>query len=322
MKRLLFIVIFNIGMIEIALGIGQLSKAKNDTVTSPINLTKVGFKKSMLATSVGKMAVFEAGKGEPLLLLHGVGAGASSFLWYTIAPKLAEHYRVIAPDFVGWGESFRPERPVLFDDYVQQIKELGAWIGEPTKIVTQSLTCGFVIAAMREDGISVSKLVMNAPSGGLDFGVDASSPEATKYFSDIAASPKRDEIYAKLFHRKAAVEDWYRRIGFLASEAVPTDLIEAGHYNAKQPNASYSALPFLSGKLRYDIAPLLKEVTIPSKMIWGEDEFQIPPKVWQRIEKVNSKIEAARIKNARSTFEIERPEATMDEILPFLKGTN
>lgn len=290
--------------------------------SDPINLTRYGFEKSMLDTPVGEIAVFEAGEGEPLLLLHGVGAGASSYLWSRIAPALAERYRVIAPDFVGWGESYRPERPVLFDDYVEQIRTIGDWIGEPVKVVAQSLSSGFMIAAMRDGGIDVERLVLDSPSGGLDFGVDASNPEATAYFASIEGTPQGEEVYERIFHQRPAVEDWYRRVGFQNPEAVPSDLVEAGLYNARQPNASFSALPFLSGALRYDVAPLLREVSVPTLMVWGEGEVQIPVSVWQRIEEVNPEISATRIENARSVFAIEQPEQTLAVMLPFLKGAD
>ena len=294
----------------------------SQTIAEPINLTPQGFTKSTLKTPAGEMTVFESGQGEPLLLLHGVGAGASSFIWHAIAPELAKHYRVIAPDFVGWGESEHPARPVLFDDYVQQITALGQWINQPVKVVTQSVTSGFVIAAMQKKSIDVSRLSLHAPSGGLDFGIDAFGEAATQNFARIAESPQRKEVYKQIFHQRPAVEDWYRNIGFLDPEACPEEIIEAGVYNARQPNASYSALPFLSGKLRYDIAPLLREVTIPTLMIWGESEIQINAQLRQKIEQVNPKIEVVRINKARSTFEIEQPEQTLNVLLAFLKGND
>ena len=49
----------------------------------------------------------EAGKGPPLLLLHGVGGSWSD--WSANLPALAADYRVMAMDFPGFGESDKPE---------------------------------------------------------------------------------------------------------------------------------------------------------------------------------------------------------------------
>ena len=48
----------------------------------------------------------EAGTGSPLVLLHGGEFGASAeFGWERNIAALAEHYRVIAPDQIGYGET-------------------------------------------------------------------------------------------------------------------------------------------------------------------------------------------------------------------------
>ena len=46
---------------------------------------------------------FEAGKGEPLVLLHAQGTDSTSF--ESVIPKLAKHYHVYAVDCFGHGKS-------------------------------------------------------------------------------------------------------------------------------------------------------------------------------------------------------------------------
>lgn len=51
----------------------------------------------------------EAGSGDPVVLLHGSGPGVSGWAnWQHTIPGLAEHFRVIAPDTVGYGATSRP----------------------------------------------------------------------------------------------------------------------------------------------------------------------------------------------------------------------
>jgi pimeloyl-ACP methyl ester carboxylesterase len=48
----------------------------------------------------------EAGAGEPVVLLHGGEFGASAEIaWENTVDALAQHYRVLAPDMLGFGES-------------------------------------------------------------------------------------------------------------------------------------------------------------------------------------------------------------------------
>ena len=52
------------------------------------------------------VSILEAGRGDPVLLLHGLGATKVSFLPTMLA--LSKDYRVIAPDLLGHGDSAKP----------------------------------------------------------------------------------------------------------------------------------------------------------------------------------------------------------------------
>ena len=66
-------------------------------------------------TNEGKMAYFDEGSGECILLLHGVPT--SSWLYRKIIPILLKNgYRVIAPDMLGFGSSDKPEGYEIYSD--------------------------------------------------------------------------------------------------------------------------------------------------------------------------------------------------------------
>ncbi len=67
-----------------------------------------------------KTNLVRAGKGEPLILLHGLGA--SSYSWRYTVPELAKHYEVFAPDLPGFG---RTDKPWDFD---YSIHGIHTWI--------------------------------------------------------------------------------------------------------------------------------------------------------------------------------------------------
>jgi pimeloyl-ACP methyl ester carboxylesterase len=59
-----------------------------------------------IQTASGDVSILAAGIGDPVLLLHGLGATKGSFL-PTVA-ALAGSFRTIAPDLPGFGDSFKP----------------------------------------------------------------------------------------------------------------------------------------------------------------------------------------------------------------------
>ena len=64
-----------------------------------------------------------AGAGEPVFLLHGSEPGESWRTWEPFLP-LADSYRVVAPDLVGYGKSSRPEETPDYRGQAQVLKEL------------------------------------------------------------------------------------------------------------------------------------------------------------------------------------------------------
>src|SRR6267143_7003244 len=66
-----------------------------------------GFERLRVETSGAMINAVRAGKGEPLLLLHGYPQTLA--MWHLVAPRLAEHFSVVAADLRGYGASSKPE---------------------------------------------------------------------------------------------------------------------------------------------------------------------------------------------------------------------
>lgn len=65
----------------------------------------------------------DVGTGDPVLLIHGSGPGVSAFAnWRLTMPSLTQHYRVLAPDMVGFGFTDRPANyRYTMDNWVEHI---------------------------------------------------------------------------------------------------------------------------------------------------------------------------------------------------------
>jgi haloacetate dehalogenase len=59
------------------------------------------------------------GSGAPLLLLHGYPQ--THVIWHKIAPRLAEHFTVIATDLRGYGDSGKPDGGANHEQYSKRV---------------------------------------------------------------------------------------------------------------------------------------------------------------------------------------------------------
>jgi haloalkane dehalogenase len=75
--------------------------------------TTVNFPSNFIEIEGSKMHFIEAGKGDPILFLHGIPT--SSYLWRNIIPHLATLGRCICPDLLGFGLSDKPQLKSTFD---------------------------------------------------------------------------------------------------------------------------------------------------------------------------------------------------------------
>lgn len=99
------------------------------------------------------------GSGAPVLLIHGSGPGVSAWAnWRAVIPALAERFRVVAPDMVGFGFTERPSNVVY---------NLDAWVAH---------AFGLLDAL----GIESAHVVGNSFGGALALAMAARSPRRIK----------------------------------------------------------------------------------------------------------------------------------------------
>ncbi|MGH7751645.1 MAG: alpha/beta fold hydrolase, partial [Gemmatimonadales bacterium] len=98
-----------------------------------------GFAKSEISTPAGKSAVWEAGTGPTVVLVHGAGDYAGA--WALVAPQLARRYRVLIPDLPGHGESEPASGPLKLGQVLNGLEALLEQRGgtEPVILVGNSL---------------------------------------------------------------------------------------------------------------------------------------------------------------------------------------
>ncbi len=119
---------------------------------------------SFIETKKGiKVHVQEAGSGEPLLFLHGAGG---LFPDNPFLDRLAEHYRVIAPEWPGYGQSVNEDRIEDMLDFTLHAWDVADALGLERPALMGHSMGGMIAAEMAciEPG-RPSKLVLVCPAG-------------------------------------------------------------------------------------------------------------------------------------------------------------
>ena len=106
-----------------------------------------------------------AGSGPVLLLLHGIAN--SSQTWEHVAPRLSEHFTLIAPDLLGHGESATPRGDYSLGAHATGVRDLLTALGiEHVTVVGHSLGGGIAMQFAYQFPERCERLVL-VSSGGL-----------------------------------------------------------------------------------------------------------------------------------------------------------
>ena len=106
--------------------------------------------------------------GVPLLLAHGSGPGVSAWAnWRLVLPILSQNRRVLAPDFVGFGYTDRPEGLALnMKTWVKQLVDFIDALGiEKVDIVGNSFGGGLAINMALDYPERIRKIVLMGSMG-------------------------------------------------------------------------------------------------------------------------------------------------------------
>jgi pimeloyl-ACP methyl ester carboxylesterase len=263
--------------------------------------------------------VIEAGSGEPLLLLHGVGGHAEA--WARNVRRLAERHRVMAIDLVWHGMSGKPPfHADMIGTYVGQILGLPDHEGiERTHVEGESLGGWVALTLALEHPDRVDRLVLNTTAGIA--------------FPPGSAAEKPAEGRLLLRSRSlAAVEDpseptVRRRLEWLmaAPDRVTDELVEVRRRiyadpvtNAALRNVFANSFGFGHGPDRRIPESRLAEVTAPTLVLWSDHNPGAGPDVGRR---VADRIPGARfhcVKDAAHWPQWEQPEEHDRVVLEFL----
>jgi pimeloyl-ACP methyl ester carboxylesterase len=264
-----------------------------------------------------RIAFTRHGRGAPVLLVHGIHAGASSFEWRHTVPALAEHYGVIALDLLGFGRSDRPSlryTPALYQALLADVVARVA--AAPCAVVASSLSAAQLVALASRDSRHIASLALIEPTGVAHLRDQEGKPGGLAR-ALLDAPVLGDALYVSLTSpasMRRVLESVYAD-----DRLVTRELVEHYVRSARQPGGKHAVSAFLGGRLNADVRGALRRVRQPALLLWGALARQNPIEHAHAFRVLKRDLEWTLVPDAGDLPHDERPAEVNAALLSFLE---
>jgi pimeloyl-ACP methyl ester carboxylesterase len=254
----------------------------------------------------------EAGDGDPVVLLHGGEFGAGAELgWEKAIPALARHYRVLAPDMLGFGESakvvdFTDGRGMRIRHIARFCEVLG--VGS-AHFVGNSMGAINLLTDLTSERPVLPVRSAVAICGGGD--IQKNRHAGALYEYDATFEAMRAIVEALFFDPAYPADEAYVRRRYDSSIAPGAwESLAAARF--RRPGLEPPATP--SSKRAY------RRITVPVLLVEGAGDKLLHAGWAAEIAGQITGAGSAVVDNAGHCPQIEQPEALTDLVLEFLAG--
>ena len=245
--------------------------------------------------------------GMPLIFIHGIGAGASSFMWRKNFDDLANDFPVYALDLLGFGLSDKPATASYSADlYVDLISDFIREVaGYPSNIVASSLGAAYSIRVADEHPELVNAMVLNGPSGS---DTNRRPGMAGAAFYGLLQSPVLGTSFYNVMASERSIRDYARDNLFYDHRRVTDRVVTNLYATSHQPGAQHAIAAFLSGYLNTDTRSPFSRLTQPTVLVWGKQDLTTPIQQGASLLEVNPRARLVIFDYCRMMPEQENPE--------------
>ena len=224
----------------------------------------------------GDLFYARQGKGLPVLMLHGVYEGASSYEWRKNFDSLSEHFNVYALDLLGFGLSDKPRIDYTGQKYIEQISQfIREVIKEPCAVVASSLSSAYAVQAASDLPDLVQSLILVCPTGLRRLSKEPGAKTELAY--QLLHAPLVGTTVHNALTSVASLRFYLMNQTYFDPSYVDDEMIEH-YFTVSHQYGSQNAPPaFISGLLNHGVAetfPALTQKTI--RIIWGREARMTP----------------------------------------------
>lgn len=276
---------------------------------SDFNALRKDIKSQYINAGGIKTHYYDIGSGQPLILLHGGGAGADSYgNWYRSIPRLRQHFRLIVLDMLGFGETI-PENYESF---------------EFTQAARTKHLADFITAL----GLKNVFIVGNSMGGMTSMGTTIEYPGLIRkliLMGSAGLNKKTRPEMAPVASYDFTREGMEKIVRLLAHATFPVDpeMVDYRYQLATRgpTRAAYAAtMGWMKkqGGLFYDES-FIQKVSVPTLVVGGKNDIVVPMDLNVRYLELIPQAWGFFLPNCGHWAMLEHPDAFSDAVISFLQ---
>jgi pimeloyl-ACP methyl ester carboxylesterase len=265
-----------------------------------------------------KSRYLERGEGRPLLLIHGVGPGASAESWAYQIDEFSSKFRVFALDLVGLGQTAKPDLEYSYELLVNQVSSfIDVFCIEDLDIVGASTGAYIAIKYGLENPHRVRRIIL------------AGSATIARSMGVNMLKPKQPPPGTKYDGTEKSMKDYLKTVLY-KSENISNECVRARCELANIPGASRAVNQLLSeypSKINKDktllqlfsIEHRLPLFSKPVLFIWGKHDQLAPIELEEKLQSLLPNCEFRELEDSGHMCYIDEPEKFNELALWFLQ---
>src|SRR5579859_3885738 len=244
--------------------------------------------------------------GRPVVLLHDFYPGASNYEFQAIYSRLAETYRVYAPDWLGFGMSERPALRLTGEFYAATLVGfLRDVVGKPAVVVARGRAANIATRAAADAPDLFDRLALVGPDLTAGERLDPTAGQAAaRLFQRVSLGLTP---YAVLSLRPALrlAEGLRRAVG---PGQVDLGTVDHLYASAHQFGGQHGTLALLTGELDLPIQQVFPTLEPPTLLVIGERDRKMPVSRLERLAALNPHADLEVILSAGAAVYQDQPK--------------
>lgn len=265
----------------------------------------------------GDVAYSKSGIGSPVLLLHDLAAGSSSYEWNQIISELSLFHTVYTIDLLGCGNSDKPNLTYTNFVYVKLIADfITEVIAAPCTLISSGLASEIAINVPLQKNDLITKLIFINPTQADRF-LDITYKE--RILSTLLQLPVIGTFISNYYNSRKHFEELFYQDYFFDSYKIKNEYVD--HYYASYHNGVATSKALFSSILCHytytNVPYALTKLTIPLSVILGEAISDYDERIATYQE--YSSVDFVSIPSTKLLPHLEAPKETLDALLSFIK---